>query len=274
MKREVLDQLASFESRLRALKAEVTALDGERIGRQGTRSQAETLANTWVEDLRSPLEHKFGIDQSVIADMSEQMKRLHVLSRPNNRRTSYLDVLNSALKNFKNRFVLPIQQAAFEVESPFDLAKLIDGLTDADESDYLSEAIACANQGHRRAAIVMGWCTAVDRIQRKIQALGLDAFNAASAKVKAQTTGKNKTWNKQFNLASLGDLQAVFDRDLIVVVEALELIDSNQANRLRVDFEYRNQSAHPGLAPIEDAHLVAFFSDICNIVLLSDKFAV
>jgi hypothetical protein len=91
--------------------------------------------------------------------------------------------------------------------------------------------------------------------------------------VKAQTSGKHRNWNKQFSV-TLGDLQAIFDRDLIVVIEAMELIDSNQADRLTADFKYRNQSAHPGLAPVEDPHLVAFFSDICSIVLLGPAFAI
>ena len=107
---------------------------------------------------------------------------------------------------------------------------------------------------------MLGWCATVDRIQRKIQAIGFATFNAAVERVRLQTSGKFKTWNKAFNITTAGELQAVFDRDLITVLEGgLELIDSNQADRLRTDFEYRNQSAHPGLAPIDDPHVVAFF---------------
>jgi hypothetical protein len=55
----------------------------------------------------------------------------------------------------------------------------------------------------------------------------------------------------------------------------MDLLDSNQADRLMdVDFQYRNHSAHPGQAPIEDPQLVAFFSDINRIILTNAKFAV
>lgn len=272
MKQQIFEQLAVFEKGLRQLRKAVADLDTPRVSRQALLQQAESLATSWVEELRSPLEHKFQIDPAVIQDMSELMKRLHVLSRPGNRQTSYDAVLGGALKDFKNRFVLPIQQTAISVETPFDLMKLVAGLTDADEGEYLTEAIACANQGHRRAAIVMGWCAAIDRVHKTVQLLGFASFNAASGKAKSQTTGKHKNWNKQFAVTTMGDLQAVFDRDLIVVLETMELIDSNQADRLRTDFEYRNQSAHPGQAPIEDPHLVAFFTDICSILLLNPAF--
>lgn len=272
MKQVILDRLDAFESSLRSLQKTIRALEVERVHRKEIRDLADSLATTWVEDLRSPLEHKFGIDPDAISQMSECMKRLHVLSRPGNRKSSYEDNLKEALRKFKDRYVLPIQQASFQVETVFDLSNLVDGLSDADESDYLSEAIACSNAGHQRAAIVMGWCAAIDRIQRKLQFIGFSAFNDASAAVQAQQSGRNKHWNKRFSITSIGELQAVFDRDLIVIIEAMELIDSNQADRLRTDFEYRNQSGHPGLAPIEDAHVVAFFTDICSIVLLNSEF--
>lgn len=246
---------------------------GDRVSQKSLRDEADRLATQWVEDLRSPLEHKFKLSSDVISDMSEQMKRLHVLSRPNNRKSSYEEALGNALKNFKNRFVLPIQQTAIEVETIFDLRKLIEELSDAEDSEYLQEAIDCANAGYRRASVVMGWCAVIDRIQKRIQSLGFAKFNAASRSVKNQSSGKYKRWNKEFSVTSLADLQEIFDRDLIVVVENMGLLDGNQAERLNdVDLRWRNQSVHPTSPPIEDPHLVAFFTDIVRMVLANPSF--
>jgi len=66
----------------------------------------------------------------------------------------------------------------------------------------------------------------------------------------------------------------VFDTDLLVVLEGMGLLDGNQAERLRTCFQYRNHSAHPGEAPIDDPHLIAFFSDIAAIVLQNQQFAI
>jgi hypothetical protein len=170
---------------------------------------------------------------------------------------------------------LPIQQTSTIVETKFDLQKFVSGLSNPDESEYLKEAVDSANAGFHRAAIVLGWCAAIDRAQRRIQVLGFAAFNAASRALKNQTSGRHKRWNKEFNITTLSELQTVFDNDLITVCEGMGLLDGNQADRLvEVDFQYRNHSAHPGEAPIEDPHVVAFFTDINAIILTNPKFEV
>ncbi len=274
MKDTLLAQLREFKDDLQALRREVRTVEGDRITRRATRDAAEALATRWVEELRSPLEHKFRLPEDVIRGISECMKRLHVISRPNNRKTSYLEVLNATLTDYDDKLILPIQQVATRVESLLDLQKLVPGLADPAESEYLQEAVQCASAGFKRAAVVLGWCAAVDRMQRKVLAVGLGAFNAASAKLKAQTSGKYKRWNKEFSVTTLSELQTVFDTDLIVVLEGMGLLDGNQAERLETCFQYRNHGAHPGLAPIDGPHVVAFFSDINAIILQNPTFAI
>jgi hypothetical protein len=274
MKAEILKKLETFESDLRKLRKSVSALPGTTVNQKKLRTDAEELATRWVEELRSPLEHKFPIAKEVIAETSDSLKRLHVLSRPSNLKSSYVKTLDSVLDHFKDKLVLPIQQTTTGVETKFDLQKLVAGLSNPDESEYLKEAIDSANAGFHRAAIVLGWCAAIDRIQKRIQALGFAKFNATSTAIKAQTSGRHKRWNKEFNITTLGELQEVFDNDLVTVCEGMGLLDRNQADRLiDVDFQYRNHSAHPGQAPIEDAHVVAFFTDITSIILTNAKFA-
>jgi hypothetical protein len=272
MKQPLLDKLELFKKELQALKKEVSANTGPTINRQGIRTRADAIATIWVEDLRSSLEHKFNLSNDLIETTAAEMKQLHILSRPSNLKTSYLSVINATLKKFDDKFILPIKQSPMEVQSIFDLQKLVPGLANPDESDYLKEAIECAEEGHKRAAIVLGWCALIDKLQKHILRIGLDKFNAASTKVKSQTSGKFKNWNKEFSATSLSELQTVFDTDLLVVLEGMSLIDGNQGERLRTCFQYRNHSAHPGEAPIEDAHVVAFFSDISAIVLQNPTF--
>jgi len=274
MKDTVVGLLRQFKEDIQRLRRAVRETKGERVTRKETRHLAERLASRWVEEIRSPLEHKFRLPTAVIADMSECMKQLHVVSRPNNRKTSYDKALAAALRDFDDRLILPIQQSASKVESLLDLQKLIPGLADPGESEYLQEAFQCASAGYKRAAVVLGWCAAIDRMQRKILALGLAIFNSTSTKLKTQTSGKFKRWNKEFAIATLGELQTVFDSDLIVVLEGMGLLDGNQAARLETCFQYRNHSAHPGRAPIDDAHLVAFFTDVNAIVLQNVAFTV
>jgi hypothetical protein len=272
VKQPVLDRLLKFKKELQALKGEVSKVAAKTINRKAIRNRADAIATMWVEELRSPLEHKFGLPDSLIEKTAEEMKGLHVLSRPSNLKSSYIKAVNATLKNFDDKFVLPIKQSATHLESILDLEKLIPGLVDPNESNYLREAVECAEAGYKRAAIVLGWCALIDKIQKQIVRLGLAKFNAASTAIKNKTTGRFKSWNKEFAVASISELQAVFDTDLLVVLEGMGLLDGNQAERLRTCFQYRNHSAHPGEAPIEDAHVVAFFTDINSIVLQNPQF--
>ncbi len=272
MKQPLLEKVEAFKKKLLLLKKQVSLVETKTISKVGIRNHADSIATMWVEELRSPLEHKAKLPGILIDETAEAMKRLHVLSRPNNLKKSYLSLINNVLKGFDDNFILPIKQSAAHVETIFDLQKFIPGLTDINESEYLKEAIECAESGHRRAAIVLGWCALIDKIQKKIIRMGLDDFNAASLKLKAQNSGKFKNWNKSFSISTLSELQTVFDTDLIVVLEGMELIDGNEAERLRTCFQYRNHSAHPSGAPIADPNLVAFFSDINLIILQNKKF--
>lgn len=272
MKAELVEDLRDFKKRLNTLKRAVSALKTNRVSKTAIRTDAENLADLWVEQIRSPLEHKFKLDKQLITATAEHFKRLHQLSRPNNLKSSYLDCLNSILTDFDDRFILPVQQSGGEPESILQLHKLVPLLADAHQSDYLREAIECAEANHSKAAIVMGWCAAIDRIQQKVMALGLANFNATSTAVKNQTSGKYKRWVKEFKATTEAELQAVFDTDLIIVVENMGLFDGNESERLEICFTYRNQSAHPGKAPVDPPHVVAFFTDIVKIVLANPKF--
>jgi hypothetical protein len=274
MKADILKKLRDFEEDLRQLRKDVKAVPIKTVNSKDLRNRAEALATRWVEELRSPLEHKFKIDPVTIQDTSEQVKRLHILSRPSNLKASYLGTLDKILDKFKDKLILPIQQTSTSVESIFDLQKLVSGLPDPDESEYLKEAIDCANSNFKKAAVVMGWCAAIDRIQKKIQAVGFAIFNSTSTQLKQQTSGRHKHFSKEFKVTTLGELQTIFDSDLIRVCEGMQLLDSNETDRLiNVDFQYRNHSAHPGNAPVDDPHLVAFFTDINAIVLTNPKFS-
>ena len=272
MKTEFIEKLRTFKDKLTSLKRNIGNLKTERVSTKSLRQAAELIASEWVEELRSPLEHKFKVDKSVVEQSSEHMKKLHVLSRPNNLKRSYVQCLTAILKDYDDKFVLPIQQTTESVSKILDLRKLLPGLTNQDESDYLKEAIACAESGFHKAAVVMGWCAAIDRMRKKILALGLVAFNNASRALKDQTSGKFKRWNKEFNISTLSELQTVFDSDLVIVLEGMGLLDGNQSQRLESCFQYRNHSAHPGEAPIEPAHVVSFFTDISMIVLQNKNF--
>jgi hypothetical protein len=124
-----------------------------------------------------------------------------------------------------------------------------------------------------RGCIVLGWCATIARIQAKIAEIGYDKFSSATASMTAKTTGRFKFYKKKHDVESLSELRRIFDTGLLWVLEFMGMIDGNQHERLRYCFEFRNNSAHPGLAPIKGANLYSFYSDISEIVLKNEKFA-
>ncbi len=273
MKADLLEKLSATEARLRKLRGQVKKLAVLNVGQRAIRDEAAALADTWVEELRSPLEFRFKLPPEIIERYADGFKKLHVLSRPNNKVTSYVTCLDGLTRRWKDDLVLPLQQMPGVTEKE-QLREIVGAVRDSDENDYLVEAVACAEAGYLRAAVVMGWCATINRIHRKLVGVGLDSFNAASRKLKSQTSGRFKRFTKEFKVTTESELQEVFDRDLLWVLEGMGLIDSNQGNRLRAMFEYRNQSAHPGDAPIGEPHIIAFFSDVVEIVLANPDFTV
>lgn len=273
MKDDLLAKLTDFEKQLRSLKRELKALRTSQVSQKSIREKSRELATEWVERIRPILQSNFPVAAEALESDSKQLERFFVLSRPNNLVSSYLAVLDTVLKDFKNKYILPVQTTSKEVNEVTQLDKLLEKLGDEAENEYMQEAINCAKSGYRRAAIVMAWAAVIDRLQRKVEAIGFDAFNQASTKLKNKTTGTFKRWNKVFDISSISELQqSVSDGDLLTIFEGgLGILDGNQAERLRTNLEYRHHSAHPGGAPIEEEHLVVFFSDIIGIVFTNPK---
>jgi hypothetical protein len=186
-------------------------------------------------------------------------------------KSTYLRAISELLPLYKSQLIHQIEIGSITTTAGLNIAPYIEGLPVA-EGDYLDEAQRCLSVEALRGCIVLGWCATVARIHDKIEEIGLAKFNKATEEMAAKTVGRFKPYNKKFSVESLSELQRVFDTELLWVLEYLELIDSNQHQRLRHCFDMRNHSAHPGLAPISGENLYSFFSDITKFVLKNPKF--
>jgi len=253
---------------------EVSGLPTDRVSRLEHRKAAEALAATWVDDLRSALEHRFGVPPEVLKKYAEHFKRLFVLSRPNNQKRSYVEVLRAILKDSEDDLVLHVQQFDGGISNPaVSYLEGVVGRLPEEERDYMDEALGCLRQGYRRAALVLAWCAVMDRIHRKIEQAGFDQFNRACASMKGKSRGRFKRFNKTFDLSTLNELQDVPDNDVILVLEGMRLLDGAQGDRLRSCYRYRCQAAHPGAAPLGDPNLAAFLHDVELMVFANPEFA-
>ena len=73
---------------------------------------------------------------------------------------------------------------------------------------------------------------------------------------------------------SISDLREVPDRRILSVLDGMEIIDSNQRQRLEYGLDLRIQSSHPGDAEVTLTNLESFFSDLSTLVFKNPKLAV
>lgn len=265
------DKLSTFLTDLKLLRAKLKSESAKTVAKNYIRNLAEELATRWLNELLPALQgHGFQAEKLDL--YTEQFRTLLKLSAPNNLRSRYIEVLSAVIKPMRDELVLPLHEHQSESASLALLNKMFQNLPAA-ENAYLAEAVGCAQRNYLRAAVVMGWCAAIDRLHRKIEEIGFSAFNLTSSQMASQQKGRFKKFNQVQNVSTISELREVFDNIILWIIEGMQLIDSNQHTRLHSCFEMRCHSAHPGEAPITDYNLLSFFSDLEQIVFHNPKFA-
>lgn len=264
------DQLEALLTRVKALRKSLKAEAGKTVNKIAIRAEAKALGGEWHRDFSPKLKHVLAPE--AIENYSTQFTRLIRISAPNNLVSSYLAAVELIIKPFNDELLIPSQQGALGAPTTSSFDAFFASLSNADESDYLAEAIACAKHGHLRAAVVLGWSAAVDRIQRVLEHKGLEKFNNMANQMAVATTGRYKRFKKIDPVTSIVELQEVFDRPLLWVIEGMGLIDTNEHTRLGSCFDMRCHGAHPGNAPITLYNLMSFFSDLDQIIFMNPKF--
>lgn len=268
----MLDELRAVQAQLKILRKQIAIDAKEFVSKQDLRDQAESIATTWFSELSPQLRDDGPVQAATIDAYDKHFKRVIKLASGTNRSKTYLSSVDLILKRFRDELVLPVQTRPKVTAAPSELGKLIATIPDPAENDYLREAVKCVQHGLFRAAAILGWCAAIDRIHRQIDVIGLDQFSSTSSKISSQQSGRFKKFNKSFKVQSVSELRMVFDSDVLWVLEGMGLIDVNQHTRLRACFDLRNQCAHPGDAPITEYNLLSFFSDLIGIVFTSPAF--
>jgi len=270
----LVESLKQLQGQLLSLRKSVANEKAKTISKQPLREQAEQMSTVWFSGLADELSASGTIQAALIQSYSDNFGRLIKISAPNNLKGSYLDVLGNLTKKFRDDLILPVQKTPTSVNNASLLAKMLANLPNPEEDTYLTEAINCASKEYFRAAVVLGWCAAIDRIHRTVEKIGFAKFNITSASIASQTQGRFKKFNSPQNIGSLSEMREVFDTVVLWVIEGMQLIDSNQHTRLKGCFDLRCQCAHPGDAPVTEYNLLSFFSDLNEIVLRNPKFDV
>lgn len=268
-KQNLLHLLESYQEDLLLTKSALEKHKKSRLWAKEPTNSVKQMAIRWFDEL-SPLLGHIGIDSKIVEDYDRRFESiLTMVARKGPNKASVLGIFNEISSGFSEDLVVCAQKYSQPVRSGSSIT-YVDAIlrnTTNDEREYLLEALDCARVGARRATVILGWCAAIDRMQRKVEDLGFSEFNLKAKEMKDKTTGRYKRFNKSFEISSIHEFRvSVFDTDLLWVLEYWGLIDPNQHNRLSACYVMRSSAAHPGDAVISEENLVSFFSDLRTIV--------
>ena len=269
MKEKLLELLASHLAMIISVQTRVRRYSSSRVQSAVLLNDVKASAQRWFDEIQPAL-GKTPISQETVGNMSQRFETLLRLSKSKPSKSGLLEAIQNCARPYQVELIHTIEISAFTPSATLSIAPYIEGLS-TDEGEYLAEAQRCLDVNALRACIVLGWCATIARIHAKIEQIGYDKFSQATVEMAGRTTGRFKFFTKKLSIQSKSELQTVFDTDLLWVLEYLQLIDNNQHQRLRHCFEFRNNSAHPGLAPIKGPNLYSFYSDISEIVLKNSK---
>jgi hypothetical protein len=269
VKEKILETTRSHAQAVSEIQKRVARYTGAQVHAESLLSAVQAVAKTWFDSVRPALELA-AFSPGMVGHGTDVFERLLRQAKRKSSKTVLLSLIAECVNVYKD-IIHNIEITSFGSTGTLSIAPYIEGLI-SDEGEYLDEAQRCLTVNALRACVVLGWCATIARIQRKIEEMGFDKFSQATVEMAGKTTGRFKFFTKKHSIQSRSELQTVFDTDLLWVLEYVQLIDNNQHQRLRHCFEFRNNSAHPGLAPIKGPNLYSFYSDISEIVLKNPKF--
>jgi hypothetical protein len=270
-KQDDVDGLSSLERGLSKIKISLNKVKSKLVYKKELRDSVRTLSKKWFEEVE-PAIQRYAVSEEAKTKYHQLFTRLLDLSIRTSRKNTYLKTIIEILADFKTDLMIPVLKSAGKIVIITHLTKVLENITE-EEKEYLSEALGCAANGFFRASIVLAWSAAAHRMHKMVERLGFDEFNKKSEEMRNINEGRFRRFKKSFNVHSLSEFRAtVFDNDLLWVLEYWGLIDSNQHDRLSSCLTMRNNSAHPGEAPVTEENLTSFYSDLKNIVFDNPKF--
>jgi len=269
VKDKLLEATRAHAKDVANIQKRVARYTGAQVHSESLLSAVQAVATTWFDSVRPALD-RAAFSPGMLAHGTDVFERLLRQAKRRSSKSALLSLIAECINVYKD-IIHDIEITSFASTGTLSIAPYIEGLT-SDEGEYLDEAQRCLTVNALRACVVLGWCATIARIHKKIKEIGYEKFSQTTVEMAGKTTGRFKFFTKKYSIQSKSELQTVFDTDLLWVLEYLELIDNNQHQRLRHCFEFRNNSAHPGLAPIKGPNLYSFYSDISEIILKNVKF--
>ncbi|MCK4388553.1 MAG: hypothetical protein KAW00_07245 [Dehalococcoidia bacterium] len=133
-------------------------------------------------------------------------------------------------------------------------------IPDLDERGYIQEALTCLDPRLKayRASILMGWAGAVYHLRKQVERAGFDKFCQVFVGL---SLGKVKKIN------TIDDLEYYQEKDFLLVIEKMGIIDKAIRTQLETCLDLRNACGHPTQVRPQIHKVKSFFEDIIQYAL-------
>ena len=133
-------------------------------------------------------------------------------------------------------------------------------IPDLDERGYIQEALTCLDPRLKayRASILMGWAGAVYHLRKQVEKVGFDKFCQTFERL---SLGKVKKVN------TIDDLEYYQEKDFLLVIEKMGIIDKAIRIQLETCLDLRNACGHPTQVSPQIHKVKSFFEDIIQYAL-------
>lgn len=271
----MIEQLENFLSFLTELQDAIKKNKSKFISRSALRNQVESCSKSWLSKLSTRIRGDGFIDDQVLNGIDERFEKLLELATNNNRKSSYINLLNALPKEIQKTVLVPLIKQTKSTQNPLAtaiLSKIHSNLSYDEEKKYFEEATRAASNECYKAATIMVWCAIIDRLRKVIEKSGLENFNKMSKQLKARKTGYYKHFSKEFNLAQTNELQEVFDKDLITILSAMVNLDLNELKATLHLFDVRNHCAHPSSYIMDELAYINYLNEVLKLILANPSF--
>ena len=106
----MVEKLKQLLADMKVLRKNLKAEKVIQIAKKRLRTSAEELGSRWFSDFSATIPQELGLSTNVLEKYSDGFGRLIALSSPNNRKKSYIEVLDTLIKPFRDELILPAQK--------------------------------------------------------------------------------------------------------------------------------------------------------------------
>jgi len=271
-KQAVIEALSSLQEGLSDIEKIIRTTTTVLLAPAVFGSKVDDVVRLWAERAEKDIS-KFGVDEKIRAKYRDGLRRLHSLASKRNNRKSHQQLIKELRTDFHSDLIQPVMFHGGADPSEA-IKKIIAEIPYPDQKGYLEEALRCIESDCKRAAAVLGWSAAMHHIHSKIEEIGFDKFNTKADAMSKQTKGRFKAFKSSAPVESISDLREVPDRRILWVLDGMDILESNQRQRLEYGLDMRIQASHPGDAEVTLTNLESFFSDLSTLVFKNPKLAV